>query len=81
MPMELSFFAAVLVGLLGSSHCLGMCGGIVTALDTGIDDRAATGKLLTELSGADAITIELLDGQTISLDATQVATLRQQAGQ
>lgn len=30
MP-ELSLLAAVIVGLLGGTHCLGMCGGIVTA--------------------------------------------------
>ena len=35
MPDELGFGAAILVGLLGSSHCLGMCGGIVNALNLG----------------------------------------------
>lgn len=35
MPGDLSFIAALLVGLLGSSHCLGMCGGIVNALNLG----------------------------------------------
>ncbi|MHB1656236.1 MAG: sulfite exporter TauE/SafE family protein [Burkholderiales bacterium] len=29
---ELSIFSAFLVGLLGGVHCVGMCGGIVTAL-------------------------------------------------
>ena len=36
MPTELTFIAAVLVGLLGSTHCIGMCGGIVGALDMGL---------------------------------------------
>ncbi len=36
MPAELSFGAAIIVGLLGSTHCLGMCGGIVAALNMGI---------------------------------------------
>ena len=36
MPIELTFGAAIIVGLLGSSHCLGMCGGIVGALNMGI---------------------------------------------
>ncbi len=36
MPGELSFLTAVLIGLLGSSHCIGMCGGIVGALNGGI---------------------------------------------
>ena len=26
------YFAALMVGLLGGIHCLGMCGGIVSAL-------------------------------------------------
>jgi len=34
--MELTFGAAFIVGLLGSSHCVGMCGGIVGALNMGI---------------------------------------------
>ena len=36
MPADLTFGAAIMVGLLGSSHCLGMCGGIVAALNMGI---------------------------------------------
>ncbi len=38
MPQELTFFAAILVGLMGSSHCIGMCGGIVNALNLGTSD-------------------------------------------
>ncbi len=30
--IELSFLSAFLVGLLGGSHCVGMCGGIVSAV-------------------------------------------------
>jgi sulfite exporter TauE/SafE len=36
MPAELNFASAILVGLLGSTHCIGMCGGIVGALNLGI---------------------------------------------
>ena len=36
MAMDLTFGAAILVGLLGSSHCIGMCGGIVAALNMGV---------------------------------------------
>lgn len=36
MPAELTFTAAVIVGVLGSSHCLGMCSGIVAALNMGV---------------------------------------------
>ena len=32
MPGEITFLAALLVGFLGSSHCLGMCGGIAGTL-------------------------------------------------
>lgn len=34
--MDFSLGTAFLIGLLGSTHCLGMCGGIVGALDAGI---------------------------------------------
>ncbi|MCX7674161.1 MAG: sulfite exporter TauE/SafE family protein [Thiobacillaceae bacterium] len=34
MP-ELSLLSAFLVGLLGGAHCVGMCGGIVTAMSLG----------------------------------------------
>lgn len=36
MPNEISLLSAFLVGLLGSTHCLGMCGGIVSALTLGL---------------------------------------------
>ena len=41
MTMELSFGAAIIVGLLGSSHCIGMCGGIVNALNMGVSGDVA----------------------------------------
>ncbi len=34
--MELSITTALVIGLLGSTHCLGMCGGIVASLDAGL---------------------------------------------
>ncbi len=37
MVTELTVSAAFLVGLLGSTHCIGMCGGIVGALTLGLD--------------------------------------------
>jgi len=42
---ELSFLAAFLIGLLGSTHCIGMCGGIVGALTMGLPDRARQSPL------------------------------------
>ncbi len=48
---ELNFFAAFLVGLLGSTHCIGMCGGIVGALTMGLPEgtRQSPLKLLPYL--------------------------------
>lgn len=37
--MDLDFGAAIVIGLLGSSHCIGMCGGIVAALNMGVRDE------------------------------------------
>jgi sulfite exporter TauE/SafE len=39
--VDLSFGAAIVVGLLGSSHCIGMCGGIVAALNMGVSDQVS----------------------------------------
>ena len=36
MSAEITLLSAFLVGLLGSTHCLGMCGGIVSALTFGV---------------------------------------------
>lgn len=38
MSGDETLFSAFLVGLLGSTHCLGMCGGIVSALTFGLKD-------------------------------------------
>lgn len=38
MPTEITLVSAFLVGLLGSTHCLGMCGGIAGALTLGLRD-------------------------------------------
>lgn len=48
---ELSYLAAFMVGLLGSTHCVGMCGGIVGALTMSLPEttRRSTVKLLPYL--------------------------------
>lgn len=38
--VDISFFAAFLVGLFGGVHCVGMCGGIVGALSFGLPEQA-----------------------------------------
>lgn len=37
---DLNYIAAFLIGLLGSTHCIGMCGGIVGALTMGLPESA-----------------------------------------
>jgi len=39
MNIESSYMAAFLVGLLGGVHCVGMCGGIISALTLGIQRK------------------------------------------
>ncbi|MBA1146870.1 sulfite exporter TauE/SafE family protein, partial [Ectothiorhodospiraceae bacterium WFHF3C12] len=42
MTGELTLLAALVAGLLGSTHCLGMCGGIAGALAMGIPEERRT---------------------------------------
>ena len=51
MDTELTLATAFLVGLLGSTHCLGMCGGIVSALSFGLhpDIRRSAWRLVPYL--------------------------------
>ena len=48
---EINYIAAFLIGLLGSTHCIGMCGGIVGALTMGLpeDVRQSPLKLMPYL--------------------------------
>lgn len=39
MTNEISLIAAFMTGLLGSLHCVGMCGGIVGALSMGLSEK------------------------------------------
>ncbi len=43
---ETSYIAALLVGFFGGVHCVGMCGGIVSALSIGTDASAGWRRLL-----------------------------------
>lgn len=42
--MSLDYFSAFLIGLLGSGHCIVMCGGISTMLTTAISPNATSSK-------------------------------------
>ena len=44
--MELTFYTALIIGLLGSTHCIGMCGGIVGALSTGLKNPRPVSDLV-----------------------------------
>ena len=50
-PIELTWISAFFVGFLGSTHCIGMCGGIVGALTLGAkrDPGAGAGSPLSYL--------------------------------
>lgn len=50
MIAELTLVAAFLVGLAGSTHCLGMCGGIAGSLGAGIGDSSPHRRWLMALS-------------------------------
>ncbi len=43
--MEITFFTALTIGLFGSSHCIGMCGGIVGVLNTGLPQSRRPSRL------------------------------------
>ena len=45
MITELSLLAAFMIGLLGSTHCIGMCGGIVGALTMGLPEKTRQSPL------------------------------------
>jgi len=83
---EISYLGAFVVGLLGGGHCLGMCGGIVSALTLGQPQRNAAqqgfwmlqlayngGRLLSyALAGALAGGLGLLLAQAGPLHQTQL---------
>ena len=50
-PDSLSFVAAILIGWLGGVHCLGMCGGIVSALSLSVPESRRPLLLLAYNAG------------------------------
>lgn len=42
--MELDLLGALVVGLMGAGHCIGMCGGVSAALTIGVSNPTATSK-------------------------------------
>lgn len=45
LTVELSFLTALTIGFLGSAHCIGMCGGIVGALNNGMPHTKQPSRL------------------------------------
>lgn len=39
LPIQTNYFAALMLGLLASGHCVGMCGGLTAALGFGQQDN------------------------------------------
>lgn len=48
MEPLLPYFSAFIVGLLGGVHCIGMCGGIVSALTFGLPEKSR-GSVISQL--------------------------------
>jgi len=44
--MTLDYFSAFIIGLIGSGHCIGMCGGITTMLTSALPQQKASSHLL-----------------------------------
>jgi hypothetical protein len=79
MPADATLVSAFLVGLLGSVHCLGMCGGIVGALTLGLkaDIRRSPRSLLPYLIfyNAGRIASYATAGALLGLASAQVLAL------
>ncbi|GAA4886782.1 sulfite exporter TauE/SafE family protein [Ferrimonas pelagia] len=58
---EYNFYAALLVGLLGGAHCLGMCGGIV-------------GAFSQALPGGNAVTLQQRMGFVLAYNAGRISS-------
>ncbi|KJF95117.1 cytochrome biogenesis protein [Photobacterium angustum] len=42
--VNLDFYAAFLIGLMGAGHCIGMCGGVAAAITIGMPDSTQNSK-------------------------------------
>lgn len=79
MNHEISFITAFLLGLLGSVHCVGMCGGIMAALTLGLPPsirNSATAMLAYLLAyNVGRITSYMLAGALVGVLGQQIFTL------
>jgi sulfite exporter TauE/SafE len=44
--MTLDYFSAFIIGIIGSTHCIGMCGGITSMLTTALPKKNSTSNLI-----------------------------------
>jgi uncharacterized protein len=77
--MTPEIFTALAIGFLGSTHCIGMCGGIVGALNTGLPNgqarSAMDGLLLNLMYNAGRIASYCIAGALAGLLAAQSASM------
>jgi sulfite exporter TauE/SafE len=73
--LELTFYTALMIGLLGSIHCIGMCGGIVGALNVSLPQtrRARIAHHLTYNAGR--ILSYMCAGALVGLAGAQVVRI------
>ena len=77
--MELPYSTAAIIGLIGSTHCLGMCGGIIGALGNGLQTHKkqnTISMLLCHLTyNAGRIVSYMIAGAIVGTIANQVGQL------
>lgn len=75
MSLEISYLSAFLVGLLGGVHCVGMCGGIVSALSMGTSPRQGTSWRYLVAYNVGRISSYTLAGLLVGALGAQLSTL------
>ena len=73
---SLPFAAAILIGWLGGVHCLGMCGGIVSALSLSVPETRRPALLLAYNAGR-CLTYMLLGAMIVTKQTTLVIVLQE----
>jgi len=77
MPVEITYISAFFVGLLGGVHCVGMCGGIVSALTLGITPQQSTPWRYLIAYNVGRITSYTLAGLIVGGLGAQLSTLHE----
>lgn len=64
--MTLDFLSAFVIGILGSGHCIAMCGGITTMLTSAIDNSSTSTKTVNNKYTADIPTTDISHDASIN---------------